>query len=149
MTATSANRRLAAGAKQDTAEVLVRPFPATRGRADGLVGEPLPARVGWWWWPGLWWPESSPATTLAAAGARVSSGRGYGERGGACEASTGSTRSGDQAGHDGRAVVWPRTRRRRAQAAARAGGPGAAATACERGSGEGKLGQELTVVATR
>ena len=32
------------------------------------------ARVEWWWRLGLGWPELSPASTLAVAGARVSSG---------------------------------------------------------------------------
>lgn len=33
-------------------------------------------RVGWWWSPGLEWPVASPVTTIAAAGARASSGSG-------------------------------------------------------------------------
>ena len=40
----------------------------------GLVGEPLLPRVERWWWPCLRWPVPTTATTVAAAGARLSSG---------------------------------------------------------------------------
>ena len=40
----------------------------------GLVGEPLLPRVERWPWLGLGWPESTAASSAAAAGVRVRSG---------------------------------------------------------------------------
>ena len=74
MMSTSANRRLAAGAKQDTAKVLVRPFPATRGRADGFCGTSATRRVGRWQLPVLGRRATAAAMSRAAAGARVRAG---------------------------------------------------------------------------
>ena len=70
MTATSANRRLAAGAKQDTAEVLVRPFPATTGRADGFFGTSAMRHIGRWQLQVLGWRVTAAATSRAVVGAR-------------------------------------------------------------------------------
>ena len=40
----------------------------------GLVGKLLLPRVERWWWLGLGWPESTAASSAAAAGVRVRSG---------------------------------------------------------------------------
>ena len=40
----------------------------------GLVGEPLLPRVERWWWPCLRWPESTAASSAAAAGVRSCTG---------------------------------------------------------------------------
>ena len=74
MTATSANRRLAASAKQDTAEVLVRPFPAMRCRADGFCGTSTTRHVGRWQLRVLGRRATAAAMSRAAAGARVRAG---------------------------------------------------------------------------
>ena len=74
MTATSANRRLAAGAKQDTAEVLVRPFPATRGRADGFCGTGATRRIRRWQLRVLGRRATAAAMSRAAAVARLRAG---------------------------------------------------------------------------
>ena len=48
--------------------------PATKRPAEGICGTRALVRVEWWQRLGLGWPESSPALSLAVAGARVSSG---------------------------------------------------------------------------
>ena len=70
----SANRRLAAGAKQDTAEVLVRPFPATRGCVNGFCGTSATRHVGRWQLRVLERRATATAMSRAAAGARVRAG---------------------------------------------------------------------------
>ena len=42
----------------------------------GLVGELLLPRVERWWWPCLRWPESTAASSAAAAGVRSCTGTG-------------------------------------------------------------------------
>ena len=74
MTATSANRRFAAGAKQGTAEVLVRLLPATRGRADGFCGTGAMRHVEQWQRRVLGWPESLTVVSGVAAGATACTG---------------------------------------------------------------------------
>ena len=130
MIATSANRRLAAGAKQDTAEVLVRPFPATRGRADGFCGTGAMRCVGQWQRRVLGWPELGCKRGWGS-GAQMSEARCY----------KGSTRCGERVGRMPGTKWSPERHRRRAQAVAGAVKLAAVVTACEEENGEGENDQ--------
>ena len=61
-------------ARPDAAAGCGIPPPATKWPAEGICGTRALVRVEWWQRLGLGWPESSPASILAVAGARVSSG---------------------------------------------------------------------------
>ena len=55
-------------------EVLGKPPRGSDRCAEGIPMALAMRRVGWLWSPGLGWPETSTASTAAAAGVRVGAG---------------------------------------------------------------------------
>ena len=98
--------------------------PATKSMAEPIYEKLELARIEWWQWEVQGWLESLSASTVAAAGARVSSGRGYNGRGDAGLARMASTRCGEYVGRMP-GIKWsPKRHRRRARAVVRLGSGG-------------------------
>ena len=63
-------------ARSETAAKVLFAIPATKWTAEGIYVLLRLSRDYWWWWPCLRWPESTAASSAAAAGVRSCMGTG-------------------------------------------------------------------------